>query len=57
MPVSPTESMTFTRPLLETFKREYEAAIKRGDYQFSFENHTFLIAYAKYMIEYLEPRL
>lgn len=51
--------VTFTRPELERLKVAYKQAAERhtANDSFTFDGHTFVIAYAKYLIEYLEARL
>ena len=59
----PPVVIEWTRPLLERFKQEYEQAVKNELDQFAFYPsagvmaYPFVISYAKYLIEYLEPRL
>lgn len=51
--------ITWTQPMLERFKRTYDAAVEtRFSYNdtFEFDGHTFVVGYAKYLIEYLESR-
>jgi hypothetical protein len=38
------------------FKKRYELAVKKEQLAFIFESDEFLTAYAKYLIEYLEPQ-
>lgn len=47
----------WNRAKLEQFKKDYEAAYKYGEDEFTFEGHPFLVDYAKYLIEYLEGML
>jgi len=66
------KTISWTREKLEQFKHAYEAAKASyekatpqetvvthpdGNDIFVFEDNEFVIAYAKYLIEYLEPRL
>ena len=54
----PVVGVTFNRPKLEAFKQSYRVAVRKGaDTVFEFEGNRYLVAYAKYMIQYLEERL
>lgn len=46
--------ISFTPQNLKLFKREYQRAIASGETSFTFKGREVLVAYAKYMIEYLE---
>lgn len=46
--------INWDRPMLERFKKAYDAARKAGDTQFEFDGNVFVTDYAKYLIEYLE---
>ena len=46
--------VTFDRPKLEALKLAYREALKAEKESFWFENREYLVAYAKYLIEYLE---
>lgn len=46
--------INFTLEKLSNFKKYYNAAIKEHKESFIFEEHEFLVSYAKYLIEYLE---
>jgi hypothetical protein len=49
----------WNRAKLRRFKAEYERQLTRGkskDATFAFDNHIFVMGYAKYLIEYLELR-
>jgi hypothetical protein len=50
----PDPVITWTRPMLERFKTAYDAAT--GD-TFVFDGNEFVVAYARYLIEYLEAKL
>jgi len=56
IPESSTE-ITFDKELLEEFKVEYNKAVKDSQLMFVFYDKYFIIGYAKYLIEYLEPLL
>jgi len=49
--------ITFNDLKLKEFKKAYEFAAKNEQEVFTFENHEFLVTYAKYLIEYLEGEL
>lgn len=49
--------ITWTRPKLERFKKDYADAVSRAAEEFTFEGHPFLVSYSKYLIEFLEGRL
>ena len=49
--------VTWDRPKLERLKRAYKQAQEQGHTQFTFDAAPVLVAYAKYLIEYLEERL
>lgn len=53
----PDAYITWDRPKLLRFKAAYEKAKAAGAEQFVFEEHEFLVAYAKYLIQYLEDVL
>lgn len=46
----------FTPAKLAKLRKAYGAAVASGAEQFEFEGHPLLVAYAKYLIEYLEGR-
>lgn len=48
------DKILFDRPKLERLKAAYRVALKSGKETFRFEDREYLIAYAKYLIEYLE---
>lgn len=47
----------WNRAKLEQFRKACNEAIFDGKPEFTFEGHPFLVAYAKYLIEYLEGML
>jgi len=47
----------FDKDKLENLKAFYKKAVDTNQEQFVFEGHDLLVAYAKYLIEYLESRL
>lgn len=47
---------TWTLKQFLDFKKEYEFTVKAEHVSFWFEHDEFLTAYAKYLIEYLEPQ-
>ena len=48
--------INYTPELLAKLKRQYRHAVEVGQDQFVFEGHDILVAYAKYLIEYLDGR-
>jgi len=48
--------MEFTRAKYLKLKRAYQSAMRQGKMQFTFEGQEVLVAYAKYLIEYLAMR-
>jgi hypothetical protein len=46
--------MTWTADKLKAFKRAYNKAVKEAKTEFDFLGNVILVAYAKYLIEYLE---
>ncbi len=51
------EYIQWTPLMFKAFKKAFDAACKANVEQFVFDGHDFLTAYAKYLIEYLEPKL
>jgi hypothetical protein len=49
-------TINFTRAKLAQLKDHYTMAKRRGADQFEFEGHPIIMAYAKYLIEYLESQ-
>lgn len=43
--------------MLRRFKEAYKKALDNNDEAFTFDGHEFVVAYAKYLIEYLDERL
>lgn len=48
------KTITFTRAKLDELKNAYAMAKRRGADQFELDGHPLIMAYAKYLIEYLE---
>lgn len=46
--------MYLNRADLKKVKTKYEHAVKHNQEQFKFDGQTFVVGYAKYLIEYLE---
>jgi hypothetical protein len=55
MPQRPT--IQFDKEKLEKLKKDYRWATDNNVKTFKFDGHVLLVDYAKYMIEYLEPRV
>jgi hypothetical protein len=51
------QHIKFDRPKLVRFKRAYKAAIIKEEETFVFEEHEFLVDYARYLIEWMEIQL
>lgn len=52
--------MTWTKPRLERLKTAYARALNEGmtkHQAFKFEGYVMIVAYAKYLIEYLDYKL
>lgn len=49
-------TILWTRPMLVKFKRAYAHAVETHQAVFKFEEHDFVIGYAKYLIEFLEGK-
>lgn len=49
-----TKIVSWDKPSLKAFKREYEKAVRRGWKTFTFHGNEYVVGYAKYLIEYLE---
>lgn len=47
-------TINFNRDKYERLKEQYAAAKAAGLEQFEFEGHALLVAYAKYLIQYLD---
>jgi hypothetical protein len=52
-----TNTINFTKESFERFKRDYAYAKAEGFEAFTFEGHEILVAYAKYMIQYIETQI
>lgn len=52
----PSQLIQFTRPLMEAFEKKLNQAIKDGEEKFYFENHLFLVSYAKYLLIHLKSK-
>lgn len=50
-------TVKFDRPMLERLKKAKQEAEQAGQQQFTFEGNDYLVAYAKYLIEYLDKAL
>ena len=50
-------TVTFTREKRDALRRAYDAATHANVEQFMFEGHVLLVAYAKYLLEYLDRKL
>jgi len=50
------EYISWTSGKLALFKKAFSKAVNEEKEVFSFEGHDFLVAYAKYLIEYLSYR-
>lgn len=48
-------TITFDRETLRKFKKSYKYAVMLDTANFTFQGHDFNTAFAKYLIEYLEP--
>lgn len=53
----PPDMISFDRAKLERLKAAYGTALRAGLDTFTFEGEVYSVAYAKYVIEYLEVRL
>jgi len=51
------KTVSWTRPKMERFKIVYAKAVSDKVTSFEFEGETYLAAYAKYVLEYLEGKL
>lgn len=54
---SQPSSISFNEKTFIQFVKLYYKSLRDGAEQFEFEGHQFLTAYAKYLIEYLEPQM
>jgi hypothetical protein len=48
------KSINWDRPMLERFKKAHADAVAKKVTKFTFDGNEFLVAYAKYLIQYLE---
>jgi hypothetical protein len=55
--MSETVFITFDRRKVEQLRKAYTQAWAAGETQFVFEGHSLLVAYARYMLEYLDLRV
>lgn len=51
-----SEQIIFDVTTFKKFQKVYNQAVKDNQEQFEFEDKTFLVSYAKYVIEYLNSR-
>ncbi len=49
-----SNSITWTLPKLERFKKAHKTAVDASQETFTFEGHEFVPRYAAYLIEYLD---
>lgn len=52
-----TNTINWTRPKLNRFKKAIESASEQDDHVFAFEGDTFVLAYAKYLAMHLDSKL
>lgn len=50
-----TKEITFTKRKFKTFQKLYNEAVEKKATEFEFAECTFLVDYAKYVIEYMRP--
>ena len=43
--------------MLNKFRRAYKTAVKNNEEMFTFDDNVYVVSYAKYLLEYLEPKL
>jgi len=55
--MSEQATITWTRPMLERFKRKYQRAVDAKIKYFTFDGNDFVVDYAKYLIQYLDDKL
>jgi hypothetical protein len=48
------KTINFDEPTYRRFKRAYQIAEKAHRTEFEFDNQTYLLEFAKYVLEYLE---
>jgi hypothetical protein len=46
---------TFDREKYDKLEKQYNEAVDKKETQFKFEGQPILVAYAKYLLEYLKP--
>ena len=46
--------INFTPEVRDALRKEYEAAVERGDENFEFRDFPFVTEYAKYLLEFLD---
>jgi hypothetical protein len=46
---------TFDREKYDKLEKQYNEAVEKKETQFNFEGQPILVAYAKYLLEYLKP--
>ena len=46
---------TFDREKYDKLEKQYNEAVEKKETQFKFEEQPILVAYAKYLLEYLKP--
>lgn len=51
------ETVMWTRPKLNRLKKAYTQAVADNADTFWFENHEYVVGYAKYLIEFLESKI
>ena len=52
-----TQMVTFDRRKAERLRRSYQRALDDGESTFVFQGHELLVAYARFMLMYLDERL
>ena len=50
------KQLSWTKETFLKFQKAYKVALKGDCESFFFEENAFLVSYAKYLIEYLEPQ-
>jgi hypothetical protein len=51
------QMLSLTQEKFMRLKKHYAAAVNRNAESFKFDGNLFLTGYAKYLIEYLEPKI
>jgi hypothetical protein len=49
------KNIVVTKKFIEGLKKSYDAAVLKGLKQFTYNDHQFITAYAKYFVEYYAP--